>query len=711
MSPSALEGASKYLNNLLLARGFLQDGKPIDFGSLADHSNDSKSGKFDRYATTTILINLIHDLILRRDRDAEQHESLVSTIRTLRAEESQRLLDFQRLQDKNVQLKNDVSSAEAQQRTLAIATKKAQAEARDLKEQTLKMKSTLDQVRAKCISDIRKRDVELDKLKNHLSGLNRGKKESAAGGMKINTINIQQKNAAGRELRGGQEVNGSMEWTLENETNDFLAAVVNEASTENVALRKIVGDSMNYLKSLTGLDEQERQQEAVQRQSIVQDKAIGIPGQYRDRNTNTSSSSTQSESLIPVQSLATSMSEVLSHCQSILRDPSFVPIEEVQIRDEEIQKLRVGWEKMADRWKEAVTMMSQWRQKMMGDAQEPSRIDINSDAGEAQDPFTADGLADIAAFRRSIAVRPNGQPVLDAIEEEELTSMLLDHHSRIMADQSSVTIEPDQEQEQQSDIRDDETLPEPDEAGTPRQTPFRIQPDQDIEAEESDLDLAEQTQPALQIIASPARRGIKLHKPTMSPIPASASTRHPLSSGNANSKKRKANSTSSSPRKRRSVSPPCTDSSSLLAPSITSNSIDTTDPLHLDSRSDTENDDIDLFLTEEIKSATSNIPRMTVAQKLAAVEVEASEATEVIRRRQATTYTSTTDRRARDRARKSSVPEAAAKTDQARSKAGRDVRKSKDNGKNAAERDKMKKMRDRRRSTLTPGELGTLMGR
>jgi hypothetical protein len=369
MASTDLSSASKYLNNLLLARGLLRDGKDIDF------ARPTHKGSTD--ATMSQVINLVHELVLRRDRDAEQKESLATVIRTSRNDEHQRLLDLQKSQEKNGELSRSLKSAEAQQRTLKAAVQRAETQAKDLKEQMLKMKSTVDQVRAKCISDVRKRDVELEKLKSHLSGMQRGKRE--ASGIKINTINPQPSQS--RDGNGTQDVN-STGWSLEKETNDFLAAIVNETSTENVALRGLLTSTMQTLRDLTGIDEQEDYR-----------KEIGIPRQYQN--------SADSDSIIPCSILERQMRTILSHCQSILKDPSYVPIEEVQLREEEIIKLRIGWEKMAGRWKEAVTMMNGWRQKVL----DGTEMDVGD-------------LSDLS-FGRSVAVLPNGEPVLGTIDEEQ----------------------------------------------------------------------------------------------------------------------------------------------------------------------------------------------------------------------------------------------------------------------------------------------------
>jgi hypothetical protein len=60
MEAHNLQAASTYVNNILLARGLLKSGHPIDF---ADPENEE--GGTD--ATMARIINLVNDLVLRRD--------------------------------------------------------------------------------------------------------------------------------------------------------------------------------------------------------------------------------------------------------------------------------------------------------------------------------------------------------------------------------------------------------------------------------------------------------------------------------------------------------------------------------------------------------------------------------------------------------------------------------------------------------------------
>lgn len=377
MDPGSLHNASSYLNNLLLARGLLRNGKSIEFAC----PKRAPGGTDDTMAK---IINLVHDLVIRRDRDADQRESLATNVRTLRAEEAQRASEVERLQNKNAELIRNMGQVEGQKRSLEASARKAEASARELKEQMAKMKSTLDQVRAKCVNDIRKRDIELEKLKKHVAGMQRGAAHSS--GMKILQLNPQPplaKNA--REFRSGVPLNDE-NWSLENETNDFLAALVNETSTENVALRHIVDDTMETLKELTGLEE------ASEKPLI--DPEIGIPGQYKQSRPNGQATE---EPLVSCEDLAEKMNVVLGHCRAILKDPSFVSIEEVQIREDEIIKLREGWEKMASRWKDAVAMMDTWRKRMLEggeavDLDELSRLDFGKSMAVIAEAETAVGL-------------------------------------------------------------------------------------------------------------------------------------------------------------------------------------------------------------------------------------------------------------------------------------------------------------------------------
>ena len=70
MDASNLQTAASYVNNLLLARGLLRNGKAVEFAKLATYASKEDSSKKQSTPAPLIVadvINLIHDLILKRD--------------------------------------------------------------------------------------------------------------------------------------------------------------------------------------------------------------------------------------------------------------------------------------------------------------------------------------------------------------------------------------------------------------------------------------------------------------------------------------------------------------------------------------------------------------------------------------------------------------------------------------------------------------------
>ncbi|CAG8075110.1 unnamed protein product [Penicillium salamii] len=338
MESQNLQAASTYVNNILLARGLLKGGRAIEF---ADPENED--GGTD--GTMARVINLVNDLVLRRDREAEHRESLSTTIRTLQATETEQTAEIGKLRTKTSELTRSVALAEAQERALKTNVTNAETTIRGLKEQVQRMKSTVSQVRAQCANDIRKRDLEMQKLKSHLADRQRGKRE----GLGVTTINI---NPAADRSRlgasGGDRINDPG-YSLKQETTDFLTELCQNLSDENDTLIELARNTVHTLKDLQGLPQAEATPESEQNgmgASVAQK-----PGPVTSLPTS-------------CEELSCHMETVLDHLRTLLTNPSFVPLEEVEVREEEIKRLREGWVKMEGRWKQAVTMMGGWQRRL-----------------------------------------------------------------------------------------------------------------------------------------------------------------------------------------------------------------------------------------------------------------------------------------------------------------------------------------------------------
>lgn len=257
----------------------------------------------------------------------------------------------EKLKAKTSELARSLALSEAQERALKTNLSNADATIKGLKEQIQRMKTAVQQIRAQCANDVRKRDLEMQKLKSHLAERQRGRRE----GLGVTTININpavDRMSKSRSLAGGEGVNDPG-YSLKQETNEFLTELCQSLSDENDSLIALARNTVQTLRDLQGLSQMEEEDE-----------------QYSNASTSTRGMKSSQGPVTTLPSscdeLSVQMDRVLEHLRTLLTNPSFVPLEEVEVRDEEIKRLREGWEKMETRWKQAVTLMDGWHKRIAG---------------------------------------------------------------------------------------------------------------------------------------------------------------------------------------------------------------------------------------------------------------------------------------------------------------------------------------------------------
>ncbi|KAH6878667.1 Afadin and alpha-actinin-binding-domain-containing protein [Alternaria rosae] len=339
-----LKTASTYINNLLLARGLLRNGTPIEFA----HPSRGEGGK---EATMAQIINLVHDLILKRDRDQEYRESIADTLRSLRAESTRQTAALEKQHNRNADLSRQLSLAQAQEQSARKALHAAESSARKLRAEMQRLKTTVDQVRTSCTNDVRKRDKEIARLKSHLTSQQRGNKTGLVGASITINPGSTGLGAATGHVRDESPNVDDPEYSLKQETTEFLTQLSQSLSDENDNLIGLVRSALLTLRELQGMPEVNRKQDA--------DNA-SVTGDEQD--------DTQQDMLhtLPTdyETLADDMDTVLDNLKNLLTNPNFVAVDEVEMREEEIHRLRAGWEKMEARLRESFLLMDSWRKRM-----------------------------------------------------------------------------------------------------------------------------------------------------------------------------------------------------------------------------------------------------------------------------------------------------------------------------------------------------------
>jgi hypothetical protein len=271
---------------------------------------------------------------VKLQRDAEQRESLSTTMRTLRAENQKHTKDIARLEDKCTDAQRKLDIAETAEATAKTQLKSAESVIRGLKDDVARTKALVAQARSSCTTEVRRRDRQIDGLKKQLgeAGRARGARTNPA----ITTINVT--GDVGSERWTPKKADSSPaaeDYSLRSETNDFLAKLAQSLSEENEAILGAMQHTMQQLREMSGWHPED--------------------GRSGDGHVTKQPS---------WEDMAPEIEPILEHMKTILTNPSFVPIEEVMVREEEIARLKDGWVKMEDRWKDAVRLIDGWRKRM-----------------------------------------------------------------------------------------------------------------------------------------------------------------------------------------------------------------------------------------------------------------------------------------------------------------------------------------------------------
>lgn len=265
-------------------------------------------------------------------RDSEQRESLSQTIRALRADGLRQTADLERLQAKHAEAQRRLGLAEATERALKMQLRSAEQAARGLKEEMGRMRILVAQTRTACGNEVRRRERVIEGLKKHVGEGGRPRGSGKAVGVATITVVA---GVGGDEANARAVATSDSGYDLRMETNEFLTELAKGLSEENENLGGLVRRTVETLKTLSGWEREDMQEGGM---VVVTDSGY--------------------------ENMAAEMDGVIEHLRTLLTNPSFVPLEEVEVREDEIIRLREGWEKMEARWREAVQMMDGWRKRM-----------------------------------------------------------------------------------------------------------------------------------------------------------------------------------------------------------------------------------------------------------------------------------------------------------------------------------------------------------
>lgn len=249
--------------------------------------------------------------------------------------------------------------------------------------------------------------MQIQKLKTHLAARQRGNKTGLVGSSISITPGSTGRAPAGIAGGSGREEAPSLEdaeYSLKQESTEFLTQLSQSLSDENDSLISLIRGTVNTLRELQGLP---HNQPPRQRQSCAGETSTFHQNDQGEANDFVQVAPTSYETL------SADLEGLLNGLSDLLTNPLFAPIEEVHVREEEIQRLREGWEKMEGRWHEAIVMMQGWRKRMLsgGDTVNVEELRVGLCLGE--------GLAPSPRSRASIkpALSERERSLIQGMEE------------------------------------------------------------------------------------------------------------------------------------------------------------------------------------------------------------------------------------------------------------------------------------------------------
>ena len=318
-------------------------------------------------------------------------------MQTLRTEASQSTARISRLESTNDTLTRQLTIAETTARNAQVSLKSAENSNRGLEKELAKARQKVGEIRRTAEKDIRKRDEMVKGLKGHLSARQRGSKVGLVGASVTITPGSTGSHHSHNNTNGGTADVADPAYSLNQETTGFLTQLSQSLSDENDGLIALIRGAVNEIDGLLGIP-------GAAKRKITngqQHEYVGIKTIAEQETTMVNALPTSYEAL------AADIEQILSQLRDVLTSPNFVPLEEVEVRDEEIGILRHGWERMEARWREAVAMMEGWRKRMeeKGDTIQLADLKVGLGLGE--------GLGDLASVAGSARKRKNSNPKSD----------------------------------------------------------------------------------------------------------------------------------------------------------------------------------------------------------------------------------------------------------------------------------------------------------
>ncbi|BFZ57530.1 hypothetical protein PYCC9005_004582 [Savitreella phatthalungensis] len=284
---SNVSSSRSYVNTELRRRGYLTDDEPLKFNS----------------ADAPAVINLLHDFLLKTAADEADVERLTAKARQLSSENERHRSERHKLEAKLRDADRDVSAARGELQQAKSAHQTTTVEARQLREALTRASAAVSHIKVQMSHDLRRRDVQILRLKEQICDVP-GKQRSASGGL-VSSYRYVPSRSTSDATDPYVDAEGHAQFirAVDRQRESAMLKIVHE----NDELRDLLQATLASLDSLVKFDGED----SAMLSSVARSVTV-LEAQLRVR---------------------------LTALREILDTPGFVPIEEVEFREEKIRQL------------------------------------------------------------------------------------------------------------------------------------------------------------------------------------------------------------------------------------------------------------------------------------------------------------------------------------------------------------------------------------
>lgn len=320
-----VRSAASYVNNVLVSKGYIRDDERLELGQQeGDEERDTRT------------INVIYALLKTIEDDSKASEANAQLVNDFKRQHEEENTRHERLKAKCSALEKQVASLERDGSNLKSSADGFHRAAEQQKEQSVRLKSLIKQIRQQFANELRRRDVQIAKLKERLQDTSRRTKTlTGVSGTLSKSYNSYSTTALNRH---DSESEASAAISSE------LSAMNNALVAENNALLVMLHQIRDSISSVT--DENQS--------AIISERTASYNEQPSDA----------SEVLIrcqTTQELNEEVSDCIQYITQALHSPNYVSVTELKEKESEIERLKDQLLDANTNWQKALSTMEQWK--------------------------------------------------------------------------------------------------------------------------------------------------------------------------------------------------------------------------------------------------------------------------------------------------------------------------------------------------------------